>query len=134
MSSQKRLRYHTFRLRLKYVGPSQALRAQLFSGMDNLDGDARSTFANRREIAFYREGASAGLADLASRCFKAVDATDITAWHLLFEDLTDSHFIATEWPLPPTIGIQFQGERPSGPAFIIWSTPMKRTPADAAGC
>ena len=30
------------------------------------------------------------------------------------------------------IGIQFQGERPSGPAFIIWSIPMKRTPADAA--
>jgi hypothetical protein len=25
------------------------------------------------------------------------------------------------------IGIQFQGERPSGPAFIIWSIPTKRT-------
>jgi hypothetical protein len=31
------------------------------------------------------------------------------------------------------IGIQFQGERPSGPAFIIWSIPTKRTLADAAG-
>ncbi len=31
------------------------------------------------------------------------------------------------------IGIQFQGKRPSGPAFIIWSIPTKRTPADAAG-
>jgi hypothetical protein len=31
------------------------------------------------------------------------------------------------------IGIQFQGERPSGPAFIIWSIPTKRTPVDAAG-
>jgi hypothetical protein len=32
-------------------------------------------------------------------------------------------------------GIQFQGEtkRPSGPAFIIWSIPTKRTLADAAG-
>src|SRR5450755_4618986 len=31
------------------------------------------------------------------------------------------------------IGIQFQGKRPSGPAFIIWSIPTKRTQADAAG-
>jgi hypothetical protein len=33
------------------------------------------------------------------------------------------------------IGIQFQGEtkRPSGPAFIVWSIPTKRTLADAAG-
>jgi hypothetical protein len=29
--------------------------------------------------------------------------------------------------------VPFQGERPSGPTFIIWSIPTKRTPADAAG-
>jgi len=29
--------------------------------------------------------------------------------------------------------VPFQGERPSGPAFIIWSIPTKRTLADAAG-
>jgi len=33
----------------------------------------------------------------------AVEASDTSAWHLLLEDLTDSHFIATEWPLPPTL-------------------------------
>ena len=37
------------------------------------------------------------------RCFEAVDATGITAWHLLLEDLMGTHFIATEWPLPPTL-------------------------------
>jgi hypothetical protein len=31
------------------------------------------------------------------------------------------------------IGIQFQGKRPSGPAFIIWSIPTKSPLADAAG-
>ena len=31
------------------------------------------------------------------------------------------------------IGIQFQGKRPSGPAFVIWSIPTKRTLADAEG-
>jgi predicted TIM-barrel fold metal-dependent hydrolase len=37
------------------------------------------------------------------RCFEAVEATDTSAWHLLLEDLTDTHFIATAWPLPPTL-------------------------------
>jgi thiamine kinase-like enzyme len=32
-----------------------------------------------------------------------VEVTDTSAWHLLLEDLTDSHFIATQWPLPPTL-------------------------------
>jgi hypothetical protein len=31
------------------------------------------------------------------------------------------------------IGIQFQGKRQSGPAFIIWSIPTKRTLADTTG-
>jgi hypothetical protein len=34
-------------------------------------------------------------------CLETADATDTSTWHLLLEDLTDSHFIATEWPLPP---------------------------------
>jgi hypothetical protein len=40
---------------------------------------------------------------LVPRCFEVVEATDTSAWHLLLEDLTDSHFIATEWALPPTL-------------------------------
>src|SRR5207249_6515220 len=39
--------------------------------------------------------------------FEAVEATDTSAWHLLLEDLTDTHFIATTWPLPPTLA-QYQ--------------------------
>jgi len=40
---------------------------------------------------------------LVPRCFEAVWDTDTKAWHLLLEDLTDSHVIATTWPLPPTM-------------------------------
>lgn len=40
---------------------------------------------------------------MTPQCFEAIDATDMTAWHLLLEDLSDTHFIATEWPLPPTL-------------------------------
>jgi hypothetical protein len=44
-----------------------------------------------------------GAGNIHTRCFEAVDATATSTWHLLLEDLTDSHFIATEWPLPPTL-------------------------------
>ena len=39
---------------------------------------------------------------LVPRCFDADWTADTGAWHLLLEDLTDSHVIATRWPLPPT--------------------------------
>lgn len=51
---------------------------------------------------FYRDIAPALQVPLVPRCYEAVEATDTSTWHLLLEDLTDSHFIATEWPLPPT--------------------------------
>jgi hypothetical protein len=103
LSSLKKLRSHTFRLRLEYEGPSAGAPKSIILKAGHLDGAGRPTYANRREIAFYREVASAASAQLVPRCFEAVDATGITAWHLLLEDLTDTHFIATEWPLPPTL-------------------------------
>ena len=39
---------------------------------------------------------------LAPHCFGAGWNADKTAWHVLLEDLTDSHFVASVWPLPPT--------------------------------
>jgi thiamine kinase-like enzyme len=103
LTSLKKLRSHTFRLRIEYEGPSAGAPTSLILKAGHLDGAGRSTYANRREIAFYREVASAASAQLVPLCFEAVDATGITAWHLLLEDLTDTHFIATEWPLPPTL-------------------------------
>jgi thiamine kinase-like enzyme len=104
LSSLKKLRSHTLRLRLEYEGLSTGAPNSIVLKAGHLDGTGRSTYANRREIAFYREVASAASAQLLPRCFEAVDATGTTAWHLLLEDLTDTHFIATEWPLPPTLG------------------------------
>jgi hypothetical protein len=40
---------------------------------------------------------------LVPRCFDARWDADTGAWHLLMEDLTDSHSIASRWPLPPTL-------------------------------
>jgi hypothetical protein len=40
---------------------------------------------------------------LVPRCFEAHWDADTNAWRLLLEDLTDTHVIATTWPLPPTM-------------------------------
>jgi hypothetical protein len=71
--------------------------------MGRLDRAGYPSYANRREIAFYRDIASDLREQVVPLCFETVDATENTTWHLLLEDLTESHFIATEWPLPPTL-------------------------------
>ena len=101
-SSLAKLRSLTLRLRLEYEGPAGAAPNSVILKMGHLDSAGRSSYANRDEIAFYRDIAPALPERLVPRCFETVEATDTSAWHLLLEDLTDSHFIATEWPLPPT--------------------------------
>ncbi len=103
MSSLKKLRSHTLRLRLDYEGAAADAPGSLILKMGHPDSAGRSSYANRSEIAFYRDIAPAVPTGLVPRCFEVVEATDTSAWHLLLEDLTDSHFIATEWPLPPTL-------------------------------
>jgi hypothetical protein len=39
---------------------------------------------------------------LVPRCFEATWEPDTRAWHNLLEDLTDTHLVATAWPLPPS--------------------------------
>ena len=53
-------------------------------------------------MAFYTKVAGVTAAPVP-RCFEAVWEPDAQHWHLLLEDLTDSHIIATVWPLPPTL-------------------------------
>jgi hypothetical protein len=58
--------------------------------------------AGRQEVAFYNEVVTAKSVSHVARCYEAVWEPDTRAWHLLLEDLTDLHAIATAWPLPPT--------------------------------
>src|SRR5262245_7221462 len=102
MSSLKKLRSHTLRLRLDYNGPAGDAPSSVILKMGHLDGAGRSSYANPREIAFYRDVAPAVPTGVAPHCFDVVEATDTSAWHRLLEDLADSHCIATAWPLPPT--------------------------------
>jgi Ecdysteroid kinase-like family len=104
VSSLAKLRSHTIRLRLDYEGPAGDAPRSVILKMGHLDSAGHPSYSNRHEIAFYRDIAPALPARVVPHCFEAVEAKDTSAWHLLLEDLTDSHFIATEWPLPPTLG------------------------------
>jgi hypothetical protein len=103
MNSLRKLRSHTFRLRLDYEGRAADAPGSVILKMGHCDGDGRPSYANRHEIAFYRDVAGLCPGRPAPHCFQIVEATATAAWQLLLEDLTDSHFIATEWPLPPTV-------------------------------
>ncbi|MBR1215881.1 phosphotransferase [Bradyrhizobium sp. JYMT SZCCT0180] len=95
-------RSHTRRLRLSYDGPAGTAPEFLILKMGHLDSAGRPAYANRREVAFYRDVSPSLPAGVIPRCFEASESTDTTPWHLLLEDLTDSHFFATEHPLPPS--------------------------------
>jgi hypothetical protein len=93
------------RLRLTYAGEAPGapstliLKTSLPERIGNPDWDA-----GRQEVAFYNNVAATMQAELVPRCFEAKWEADTRAWHLLLEDLTDSHLIATAWPLPPGAG------------------------------
>ena len=89
------------RLKLDYEGAEDAPR-HLYLKTDLPGRPAPEWDSGRREVAFYTTVAPATPAGLLPRCFMA-EITEAGAWHLLLEDLTDTHAIATQWPLPPTV-------------------------------
>jgi Ecdysteroid kinase-like family len=100
-SSHATILSRIIRLRLAYEG--EALDAPgtiiLKTGLpERLGGNA-----GLHEVAFYTQVAAQMPAGLVPRCFEACWDAETGAWHLLLEDLTDSHFIASTWPLPPTL-------------------------------
>src|SRR5215208_6385307 len=86
MSSLKKLRSETLRLRLDYGDQAADIPSSVILKMGHLDSAGRSSYANRREIAFYRDVALTGAAGLVPRCFEVMEATDTSRWHLLLED------------------------------------------------
>jgi hypothetical protein len=90
-------------LRLTYAGEAPDAPSTLILktplperiGKPNWDG-------GRQEVAFYNDVAAAMQVELVPRCFEAKWEPATRAWHPLLEDLTDSHLIATTWPLPPS--------------------------------
>jgi hypothetical protein len=101
-SSRPTLLSRIIRLRLTYDGAVDAPRSLILkTGLP--DRASGLPDPGRREVEFYTQVAAVMSAHLAPRCFEATWDPGSKAWHLLLEDLTDSHVIATTWPLPPTM-------------------------------
>ena len=92
---------HVVRLKLTYEGPAETAPASLIlKTWQPREGVAEAWSA--RERVFYDTMAPATPAALLPRCFDTGQSPQTRGWHLLLEDLTDSHHIAAQWPLPPT--------------------------------
>ena len=94
---------YIFRLRLTYEGAPAGAPPSLMLKTGLVGGPGGEWEGGRNEVAFYADVASATPEGLVPRCFDAHWDAGTKAWHLLLEDLTDSHFIATRWPVPPTV-------------------------------
>ena len=100
-SSRPTLLSRIIRLRLTYDGASDAPSSVILkTGLPGRAGDMLDS--GRREVEFYTQVATVTSARVVLRCFEAFWDQDTKGWHLLLEDLTDSHVIVTTWPLPPT--------------------------------
>ena len=90
------------RLRITYDHASVAAPASLILKTVHPERAESFWFAGRQEVEFYSRIAAAMDSHLVPRCLEALSDPDTKAWHLLLEDLTDSHVIATVWPVPPS--------------------------------
>lgn len=94
---------YIFRLRLTYEGAAAGAPQSLMLKTGLIGGPGGDWEGGRNEVAFYTEVASATPLGLVPRCFDGHWDAGTKGWHLLLEDLTDTHFIATRWPVPPTV-------------------------------
>jgi hypothetical protein len=102
-SSRATLLSRIIRLRLSYDGAANgAPRSIILKTCLPERADAKWNMG-RQEVAFYTQIAGAMAEPAVPRCFDAVWDADTNAWHLLLEDLTDSHFSLGDWPMPPTL-------------------------------
>jgi len=91
------------RVRLVYDGASDGAPDRLFLKTARVGGPLEGVNLGRKEVEFYERVATAMPAGLVPRCFEAVCDPDPKTWHLLLEDLGESHVVVNEWPLPPTV-------------------------------
>jgi hypothetical protein len=100
-SSRPQFVSNIIRLRLTYDGAANGPSSVILkTGLPHAGG---LPAGGHHEVAFYTQVAPAMSGRFVPRCFEAFSDPDTNTWHLLLEDLTDSHFIAAPWPLPPTL-------------------------------
>ena len=93
---------HIFKLRPTYEGDAGGAPQSLILKAGLPERPGGPWWGGKTEVEFYAQVASAMPAGLTPRCFDAQWEAGNGAWHLLLEDLSDSHVQATQWPLPPS--------------------------------
>ena len=88
------------RLRVEYAGEAQGAPERFVLKTSHPDRLAVGWDAAQHEIAFYTEVAAAEPGRFTPRCFDAFLDADTKAWHLLLEDLSETHEVPGAWPLP----------------------------------
>ena len=91
------------RLRLSYDGLAPDAPHSVVFKTGHPDRSSAGWNGARQEVAFYTQVASAMPTRLVPRCFEAHCDEAAQTWHLLLEDLAETHFIADDWPLPPAM-------------------------------
>ncbi|GLH82328.1 aminoglycoside phosphotransferase [Bradyrhizobium sp. SSBR45G] len=101
-SAQTTVLSEIMRLGLAYDGdaPGAPRSLVLKTGRADRRGNAHWD-AGRQEVAFYDQVAAAKPCPQLLRCFDAAWDAETRAWHILLEDLSATHLVATAWPLPP---------------------------------
>ena len=94
------LRSTVRRLRLDYDRPAARAPRSLIVKTDQ--PELRLADSGRREVGFYRSIAPHTPPDLLARCYDADWNEDSGEWHLLMQDLGETHFLSPRWPMPPT--------------------------------
>jgi thiamine kinase-like enzyme len=93
---------HVIRLGLRYVGESAGAPQSLILKMPHSAYARTLANSGRQEVAFYTRLAPNVPSRIVPRCYDGHFDDESQAWHLLLEDLTDSHKVAADWPLPPS--------------------------------
>lgn len=89
------------RLRLAYDGPAPDAPQTIILKTAIPVRRERAVLIARQEITFYASVAAAMPERLVPLCYDAHFDDASGGWHLLLEDLTDTHATPTAWPLPP---------------------------------
>ncbi|KYH02859.1 phosphotransferase [Bradyrhizobium sp. DOA1] len=93
---------HVVRLGLRYVGESAGAPHSVILKMPHSSYAKSLANSGRQEVAFYTRLAPNMPSQIVPRCYDGHFDEESQAWHLLLEDLTDSHEVAADWPLPPS--------------------------------
>ena len=89
------------RLRVSYEDDAAAAPVSLIVKTGLPERLSAGWNGGRQEVTFYRQIAAAAPAGMVPRCFEAEWDAATNDWRLVLEDLSESHFLATTWPLPP---------------------------------